>query len=332
MPSPATPETLQVRVMRARLLNPLIRELRLRADAGVALPGFGAGAHVRVQVRLADGSTDWRHYSLVDLSGTSHAAIPVDEYVIAVRRESDGRGGSRFMHEQVTEGDWLTIEPPRNDFELAAPPGAALLVAGGIGITPLATMAAQCRTAGRPVRMVYAGRDRASMAYLSELQALLGADLRVHADAEAGRPLDVEALLDTCDATEQLHVCGPGALLTALQAQTAARGWAPERLRFEVFTPAGPASDDRPFELVLAASGRTLTVPADRTILEVLSQAGCDPLFDCGRGECGICAVTVIDGGIDHRDHVLTQRERAAGNVIQVCVSRATGPRLVLDL
>jgi ferredoxin-NADP reductase len=328
----STSPTLQMRVVQARALNPLIREFRLRADSVGALPAFTAGSHIRVQVVLADGSHDWRHYSLIDFSTAADATAAPHEYVLAVRKEEPGRGGSRFMHERVAEGDLLSIEPPINQFAVGAHDGAAVLVAGGIGITPLTAMAARRCAAGLPVRMTYAGRSRDLMAYLPELQALLGTDLTVHADSEAGRPLDVAALLDACGPADELYVCGPGVMLDAVQRAAEGRGWPRGRVHFEVFAPASHAVGDQAFELVLAQSGQTLKVPTDKTILQCLIDTGCDPMFDCQRGECGVCAVPVIEGDIDHRDHVLTQAEKDGGKVIQVCVSRAKGARLVLDL
>jgi vanillate O-demethylase ferredoxin subunit len=324
--------TLSLRVVEARDLNALIRLLRLRADDGAVLPGYTAGAHVRVQVTLPDGKTDWRHYSLINLSTDAGATSAPREYVIAVRREDDGRGGSRYMHTRVRPGDLLTVEPPKNEFALRAGDDGAVLIAGGIGITPLASMVAQRKAEGRPVRLHYAGRSRDLMAFLPELQGLLGADLRVHADAEAGAPLDVDALLDGCAGSDQLYVCGPKPLLDNVLAKTQARGWTHDRVHFELFTTPVAAVGDRAFELVLAQSGRCITVPANRTVLDCLIEHGCDPLFDCKRGECGVCSTAVIDGDIDHRDYFLSDAEKASGKVMQVCVSRSRGPRLVLDL
>ena len=323
---------LSLRVAVARLLNPLIREFRLRADNGAALPGFSAGSHIRVQVTLADGSRDWRHYSLINFSTAADATASPDEYVIAVRKEESGRGGSRFMHEGVAEGDLMSIEPPISQFLVGTHADAAVLVAGGIGITPLTAMAAHRRAAGAPVRMTYAGRSRELMAYLPELQTLLGSDLTVHVDSEADQPLDVAALLDACGPADELYVCGPGVMLDAVQRAAESCGWPRERVHFEVFAPASHVAGDQAFELVLSQTGTTLTVPADKTILQCLIDTGCDPMFDCQRGECGVCAVPVIEGDLDHRDHVLTQTEKDGGKVIQVCVSRAKGARLVLDL
>lgn len=328
----ADPVTLALQVAEARPLNPLVRLLRLRADDGAALPGYTAGAHLRVLVELPDGKRDWRHYSLINLSTQPGATDAPREYVIAVRREDDGRGGSRFMHERVREGDVLTIEAPRNEFPLRRLPSCAVLVAGGIGITPLISMAAQRKAEQAPVRLHYAGRSRDLMAFLPELQQLLGDALQVHADAEAGSTLDVDAVLDACGEHDQLYVCGPKAMLDAVLARTQARGWTHERVHFELFTTPAVEAGDHAFEVVLAQSGRSVTVPADQTILDCLIEHGCDPLFDCKRGECGVCSTAVIEGDVDHRDYFLSDAEKASGKVMQICISRARGQRLVLDL
>ncbi|MGJ7562897.1 PDR/VanB family oxidoreductase [Variovorax sp. GB1R11] len=324
--------TLQLRVTEVRELNPLIRMLRLRAEDGRPLPGFAAGSHIRVQVSLPDGKADWRHYSLINFATARNATNAPTEYVIAVRKEAEGRGGSRFMHERLKEGDMLAVEAPKNDFPLHTGPGGTVLVAGGIGVTPLATMAARRRAEEAPVRMHYAGRSRELMAFLPELQALLGDDLRVHADDEAGAPLDIDALLDGVPAGDRLYVCGPKVMLDAVLARTQARGWDHGRVHFELFTEPVAEAGDQPFEVELAQSGQRFTVAADQSILDCLIENGCDPMFDCKRGECGVCAVPVIEGEIDHRDYVLTAREKAEGTVMQICISRAKGERLVLDL
>ena len=328
----AQPVTLELRIAEVRELNPLIRMLRLRAEDGRALPGFAAGAHIRVKVSLPGGKADWRHYSLINFATERNATNAPAEYVIAVRKEAEGRGGSRFMHEQLKQGGTLTIESPKNDFALHTGPGGSVLVAGGIGVTPLASMAARRRAEGAPVRMHYAGRSRDLMAFLPELQALLGGDLRVHADTEAGAPLDIDALLDDVPAGDRLYVCGPKVMLDAVLARTQARGWEHDRVHFELFTEPVAEEGDQAFEVELAQSGRRFTVPADQSILDCLIDNGCDPMFDCKRGECGVCATPVLEGEIDHRDYVLTAREKAEGNVMQICISRAKGARLVLDI
>jgi vanillate O-demethylase ferredoxin subunit len=325
----ATKRTLTVRVAEVRELNAAVRELRLRSADGRALPGYSAGAHVRVQVELPEGE-DWRDYSLINLSTERDTSVAVDEYRIAVLMEAQGRGGSHYMH-RIKPGDELVLEVPKNDFMLA-PEGRAVLVAGGIGVTPLLSMAAERSRSGAPWRMVYAGRSRELMAFLPELQAMAGDALELHVDAERGGPLDVEALLDGCSAQDRLYVCGPKPLLDAVLAASEARHWEAGRVHFELFTAPAPQAGDHAFELVLAQSGLTLTVPADRSILECLIDAGVDPLYDCQRGECGVCTVPVIEGEIDHRDYFLSDKEKASGKLMQVCVSRCRGDRLVLDL
>ena len=308
------PAILHLRVAEARTLNPLIRMFRLRAADGAVLPGYTAGAHLRVRVDLAGGAQDWRHYSLINLAPEPNATDAPTEYLIAVRVEADGRGGSRYMHERVQAGDLLTVEAPKNDFALNDGPGRSVLVAGGIGVTPLVSMAARRKAEGADLCMHYAGRSRELMAFLPEL------------------PLDIAALLDACTPQDRLYVCGPKVMLDAVLAQTQARGWTHERVHFELFTTPAVEAGDHAFEVVLASSGKCFTVPADQTILDCLIEHGCDPMFDCKRGECGVCGTPVLEGEIDHRDYVLTAREKAAGNVMQICISRAKGPRLVLDI
>ncbi len=322
--------TLALQVVEAMELNPLIRQLRLASADGALLPAFEAGAHIQVQVRLAGGGEDWRHYSLVELDPSADLQAP-RHYTIAVRREDEGRGGSRFMH-ALKPGDALTAREPKNEFPLRTGGGTAVLVAGGIGITPLASMAARCRAQGHAVRMHYAGRSREWMAFLPQLQQLLGDDLCVHEDSVAGAPLDIDALLAGCDASDQIHVCGPKPLLDTMLANANARGWPQAQLHFEVFTSPAEEAGDRAFEVVLAQSGRTLQVGAHQTVLDCLIVAGCDPMFDCKRGECGVCSAVVLEGEVDHRDYFLSDAEKASGKVMQICVSRARGPRLVLDL
>ena len=322
--------TLSLRVVEARDLNPLIRLLRLAAEDAPLLPGFTAGGHIRVLVKLPDGRNDWRHYSLVELDPAADLGAP-HGYTIAVRREDEGRGGSRFMH-SVQVGDLLTVEPPKNEFPLHAGPGRVVLVAGGIGVTPLATMAARCRAQGQAVSLHYAGRSLDTMALLPELQHLLGDDLAVHADAQAGAPLAVDALLAACGEHDQLHVCGPKPLLDAVLAGARSRGWPQDRIHFELFSAPPAQAGDHAFEVVLAQGGRTVQVGASQSLLDALLDAGCDPMFDCKRGECGVCTTTVLEGEVEHRDYCQSEAERAGGKVMQICVSRARGQRLVLDL
>lgn len=330
---------LTLRVVEARQLNPLIRTFRLAAPDARALPTWSAGSHIQVQVTLPDGTQDWRHYSLINLEkteaddGTVHKQSPRTEYTIAVRRENPGRGGSAFMHEKLQAGDTLSAVAPKNDFPLTGTNGTTVLLAGGIGVTPLTSMAAYCHGHGRPVRMCYAGRSRGLMAFIPELQTLLGERLQVHADDEHdGKLLDIDGFLESCGAADHLYVCGPKPMLDAALKATSAHQWDPGRVHFELFVTGATASGDHAFEVVLGRSGKTFTCRADQTLLDALIEHGCDPMYDCTRGECGVCTTGVLEGEIDHRDYVLSQAERDSGKMMQICVSRAKGDRIVLDI
>lgn len=326
-------QTLRVRVSEATAVATGVRMFRLIAhDSDQQLPDFTPGAHISVSVQPEGAKRDWRQYSLIELSHRDGSGTRPEAYLIAVRLDEKGRGGSRYMHEALNVGDIIEITPPRNDFPMRDSGGRAFLIAGGIGVTPLATMAATCRFRGREVKMVYAGRDRASMALIDELQVLLGDGLFVHADTEVGAPMDIRRLFDQFNSNDDIHICGPTPLLDAMIAEAGRRGWARDRLNFELFAPAASAEGDTEFDIILASSERKLRIPVDKSILDVLIEEGCDPMFDCKRGECGVCSTPVISGEVDHRDYVLTERERAANNVMYPCVSRSKSAVLVLDL
>lgn len=324
---------IQVEIIAVDDINPMIRQLTLSPRNEQPLECFSPGAHIRVQVSLADDTTDWRQYSLIDFKNTADDATHPSHYIVAVLREDQGRGGSRFMH-ALRLGDILNIEPPKNNFPLIPSSDRKILIAGGIGVTPLISMAVQCQAQRyiSPFKMIYAGRTRELMAYLPELHQLVGTALHVHVDDEAGVRLSMHELLHDTSEKDHFYICGPQAMLDAFLVAAEKRGWCREKIHFELFTAPPMQQGDHAFELVLAKSGKTITVSSDQTILDRLIEEGCAPLFDCKRGECGICAVPVLDGAIDHRDYVLSAKEKAAGKVIHVCTSRARDKRLVLDL
>lgn len=326
-------QTLHVQVCEATILAAGVRMLRLRAYAPTQqLPDYTPGAHIGVSVQLQDSQKEWRQYSLIELEHRDRLTTPPESYLIAIRLDENGRGGSRYLHEGLNVGDIIDITAPRNDFPMRSTGKRVYLIAGGIGVTPLASMAAACKFHGRDVKMLYAGRERASMALINELQTLLGEHLHVHADSEAGAPVDLRALFDEFTNDDDIHICGPGALIDGMIVEAERRGWAHGRLNFELFSPPAATEGDSAFDVVLAGSDRTLHIPADKSILEVLIEQGCDPMFDCKRGECGVCSTAVISGEIDHRDYVLSERERATHSVIYPCVSRSKSAVLVLDL
>jgi ferredoxin-NADP reductase len=304
--------------------TPLIRTIELRPPQGGALPGWEPGAHVKV--RLPDG--DHRCYSLVNLS--TAVGVSPESYLLGVRLEEPSKGGSRFMH-GLKVGDRVSVSAPTNNFRLEPFRGRVTLVAGGVGITPIASMIARLIGEGRSFQAFYAGRSESQLAFRPDLAALAGGRLNFHCDDRSG-VFDIKPVMAALAADEPIYVCGPRPMIDAAIAHAAGLGWPQGRLRFEIFAAAEPWAGDRAFEVVLSSSGRAFTIPSDKSILDVLIEAGVDPMFDCKRGDCGICQTTVLEGVPDHRDYILSDSERAAGKLMQICVSRAKTPRLVLDL
>lgn len=320
---------LELRVDHVRALSPQITAFELRAADGAALPGFTPGAHVQVEV-APGGVPQWRHYSLVNFDTAAHVTQAPGTYLIAVRREDQGRGGSSWLHANVRAGDILRVRPPHNDFALTDCHDA-VLIAGGIGITPLASMTAALVADGHNFALHYSGRSIAQLAFTAELRALAAHRLHLYGDDDPAHRLDLARLLATLRPTQPLYVCGPKGMIDAAIGQACALGWAREDVHVELFTAAEPQAGDTGFEVELRQSGVVLSVRPEQTILDAMLDAGLDPLYDCKRGECGVCQTSVLEGAVEHRDYCLSEREKQSGQVMQICVSRARGARLVLD-
>ncbi|WP_253830104.1 PDR/VanB family oxidoreductase [Prauserella aidingensis] len=307
-----------------------VAEIRRQADgvvgivltdpAGGRLPDWAPGAHI--DLVLPDGTT--RQYSLCGDRWDAHA------YRVAVLREPSSRGGSAYVHDSLREGDLVGLGGPRNSFPLVPAP-RYLFVAGGIGITPLLPMIAQADMVGADWTLLYGGRSRNSMAFLDEL-GRHGDRVRVAPQDETGL-LDLPAFLGTPREDTRIYACGPAPLLDALADATA--DWPSTSARTERFVArerSGSGSDSS-FEVTLARSGRTISVGRDETALEAIGAAGVDVLSSCRQGTCGTCETTVLEGRPDHRDSILDDDDRQAGDCMYPCVSRAVpGDRLVLDL
>jgi ferredoxin-NADP reductase len=315
----------EVVVSKAEALTPRISEFVLARANGAPMPGWAAGAHI--DVHLPDVGR--RSYSLIETTSPRATEHPTS-YRIAVLQESKSQGGSTYMH-ALKAGDRLTISPPANNFPLGGG-GEVVLVAGGIGITPLLTMACELGAAQRPFAFHYAGRSRTELAFLREVERLSGGNARIHADDEAGRFFDLDGLMTRLAADVPLYLCGPLPMIEAAIALAKKLDWPQGRLHFEIFSAPEEKSGDSGFEVELKSSGRVYEIPPGKTILDVLIEAGEDPLHDCKRGDCGICQTAVIEGIPDHRDYILSDGEKASNKVMQICVSRAKTKRLVLDL
>ncbi|WNW10572.1 PDR/VanB family oxidoreductase [Pseudomonas sp. DTU_2021_1001937_2_SI_NGA_ILE_001] len=304
----------EVRVSAARMITPVIRELSLEALNGT-LPSFSAGSHV--QLHLPNGRRN--AYSLIsDPSDTRH-------YRIAVRRQAQSRGGSRYVHEQLQAGDRLNISPPANLFALHSTARLHILVAAGIGITPFLAHSAELLRRGEAFELHYAYRAGVSDAYVETLRERLGE--RLHVYESSHHRLDLTQLLSHRPLGTHVYACGPQALLEALREQSLALGWPPARLHWEAFTAPQPGE---PFRVELVRSGRQLEVAAEQSLLEALEAAGVELPNLCRGGVCGQCRTPYLQGDVQHRDLFLASDERASS--LMPCVSRGCGSPILLDI
>jgi len=312
---------LQVRVAEIRDEAEEIKSFRLVGDA--ALPAFTPGAHVDVHV----GPGLVRQYSLCN------GPEDTDHYLIAVKREPQSRGGSAAMHAHVKTGDTLTISAPRNTFPLAERAERHLLLAGGIGITPLLSMARHLDRDGSEYALHYFTRSKQGTAFQALLDATpYRARTQFHvAMSPATLAMRLPDMLWAPAAGDHLYVCGPVPFMELARASAEAADWPADRLHFEYFG-AAPVKAEAPFEVELARSGRVVAVAGDQTLLQALRSVGIDIESSCEQGTCGTCATMLVEGEPDHRDQFLTDDQKDENMIIMPCVSRAKGRRLVLDL
>ncbi|KAB7769681.1 PDR/VanB family oxidoreductase [Xanthomonas maliensis] len=298
-----------------------VREIVL--DPGPASRSFEVGSHLDIRLQL-HGREDVRSYSLV---GEPRAD---GHYHIAVRQMPDSRGGSRHMW-TLAPGDEVQISPPSNNFALDESGEEILLIAGGIGVTPIIGMAQRLARSHRAFRMLYVGRSRETMAYVAELETLLGERLQVHCDAQSGTP-DLAAALAPLSPNAEVYVCGPLGMLEAVRQLWQAGGRSRARLHFETFGNSGrvPA---QAFVVRLPQLGLEVPVPENISMLDALTDAGVELIADCRRGECGLCAVQVLDrsADIDHRDVFFSDAEHRENRKLCACVSRAVGGTISID-
>lgn len=296
----------------------------LRPVLGGELPSFTAGAHVDVHVR--PGLV--RQYSLCNDPRERH------RYVVAVLREEKGRGGSRALHEEVRAGDVLSVGAPRNFFPLAQAARHHLLVAGGIGVTPMMAMVAQLEASGESFFLHYCTRTPERTAFLERLAPLVAAGKVAlhHDEGDPARGLDLAKALERPEPGTHLYYCGPAGFMDAVKA--AAAHWPADCVHCEYFAPpashAAPAAENRPFTIRLVRSGLDLDVPADRTIVEVLRENDVFVETSCEEGYCGTCLTRYVDGEPEHRDSVLDESDRR--EFVLVCCARSRTPVLALDL
>jgi vanillate monooxygenase ferredoxin subunit len=318
-------QTFTVRVARKQNEAEDICSFELVDIHGAALPAFSAGAHIDVHV--PGGLT--RQYSLCNDSAETH------RYQIAVLNDSASRGGSRAMHGQVTEGTVLEISLPKNHFPLASGANKSLLLAGGIGVTPILCMAERLAMAGADFDMHYSTRSRARTAFYDRIKASgFASKVQFHFDdGDAAQALNINELLATGAGDRHLYVCGPKGFMDAVLSAARASAWPESQLHYEFFSAEiAPSDSDAGFDIKLASSGRIIPVPKDQTVTQALSAAGIEVQTSCEQGVCGTCLTRVLEGTPDHKDLYLTPEEQAANDQFTPCCSRSKTKVLVLDL
>lgn len=324
--APGLANPLLTQTMRLVDITPVARAVSLFAFEPldrVPLPPATAGAHVDLHLPLGL----IRQYSLVldpDLPGWAEGC----RYMVAAKHDAASRGGSRWLHEQAAPGMLVPVGGPRNHFPLVENAAHTVLIAGGIGITPIWSMVRRLEQLGRPFELHYACQAREDVAFAAAVAARPAISL--HVDAEAGRRLDVATICRQAPAEAHLYCCGPAPMLATFEAATATRPL--DKVHAESFASRHEAATSGGFEIELATSGAVLPVPAGRRIIDVLREAGVDVQTSCEEGVCGSCETRVISGVPDHRCEVLSAGERLASKTMMVCCGGARSRRLVLDL
>ncbi|MVW70379.1 MULTISPECIES: PDR/VanB family oxidoreductase [unclassified Bordetella] len=319
-----------VRVTQVTWCSPGVLAFTLAAVDGHALPGYQPGAHVSVHLPVSGKPDRVRAYSLVNTDPGNDPSTPQRCYRIAVRRDDAGTGGSLHLHESVRPGDVLRISPPKNAFALGETEGVILL-AGGIGVTPILTMAAALQRQGLPFTFHYAARSRDEAVFLEELRQLCGERLNLHIDEEAGRHLDLGSVLPAGPA-RPVYVCGPKPMIDAAVRHAATLGWPADSVKFELFGADIANQNQAGYEVVLQFSDKSVFVRPGQALLDVLIDEDVDLPYDCRAGFCGLCRVKVLEGEVNHNDTCLTDADRTQRRYMQACVSHAACSRLVLDL
>lgn len=298
-----------------------IISVELRPYGDQVFPAFTAGAHI--DLHLGNGLV--RSYSLLNSPEDS------GRYVVGILRDRNSRGGSAYVHQNLRVGMQLQISPPRNLFQLDESAEHSVLVAGGIGVTPIYCMLNRLRALGKSAEMLYCARSRKEAAFVEELAAS-GANIKLHFDDESGGPIDLKAFLAARPSTAHFYCCGPTPMIDAFENLCESLGH--PNVHIERFAAAAPpaAAPQGSYEVKLARSNKSIEVPSGKSLLDALLESGIEVDCSCREGVCGACETRVLEGEPEHRDGVLTKAEKAANQTMMVCVSGCKGSRLVLDL
>lgn len=313
---------IDVRVARRSDVATDIVSLEFEAEDGGVLPAYAAGSHI--DLKLGNGLV--RQYSLCSSPKQNGC------YRIAVLREVTSRGGSAFVHDSLQIGSRLQISAPRNLFPLQADTAKPILIAGGIGVTPILSMAYALHGEGHDFEMHYTGRETSRLAFASEIAAAFGTKQAMYADDAIVLPqFDLTALLSKSDPAQPIYCCGPGGFIDFVVRTAKEAGWPDNHIHFERFSGDAVQSEGA-FQVVAQKSGITIDVADGTTLLQAVLDAGIDHPYSCETGICGTCVCNVVDGEPDHRDAFFTEEQRAANNKMILCCSRAKSDTLILDI
>ena len=301
-----------------------INQYQLRAQDGENLPSFEAGAHLPVEVALENGEKVLRHYSI--LSSPKEKGF----YDIAIQNEEHGRGGSKALHQQLALNSLINVLPPKSEFSLTQNNKHVVLVAGGIGITPILSMLRELVDNNASYEIHYTAKNEADLAFKNEVKKLAGSNGYFYtSQSEQTNRLDLPRLIKAIDASSHVYTCGPLRMISQVRELAGERGLPDSQIHFESFG-ATSQPNDKAIEIKLKKSNTVITVDPSQTILDALIDKNISVPFDCKRGECGMCATTILEGEAEHRDVYLNKAEQS--QQMCVCVSRAKGANLTLDL
>ena len=332
-------ERLRLKIAQITRLTPRIRLYQLRAASGIELPLVTAGSHIAVPVKLANGKENFHHYFICSNPNQREfyeIAVPFRDDNVADNNVTDtnvtdenGSGGAQFISENFVVGTLLECGMPSNNFHLHADASPAVLIAGGIGITPIIAIADTLALRGRRFSLHYAGRNKSEMAFVDTLQKNFARNLYVY-NADENRRLDLMQVLADAPSNAFFYACGPHKMLADIETCARMLGIETDRIQTEYFV-GDKFENDKPVVLELAHSNKLINARADQSLLTALRDAGVNVQFDCGMGDCGTCAIKILEGEAEHRDHVLSDAQKAQGYMC-VCVSRAKGEKIILAL
>lgn len=298
-----------------------IISVELRPHGDTVFPPFAPGAHI--DLHLGNGLV--RSYSLLNSPADS------GRYVVGILLDRNSRGGSAYAHQNLRIGMQLPISAPRNLFPLDESAGHTVLVAGGIGITPIYCMLNRLRELGKSVELLYCARSRQEAAFVEELAAS-DANVHLHFDDEQGGAIDLRAFLAERPASAHFYCCGPTPMIDAFEQHCESLAHPHVHVERFAAAPQAPSAPQGSYEVRLARSGQSIEVPSGKSLLDALLESGIEVDCSCREGVCGACETRVLEGEPEHRDGVLTKAEKAANKTMMVCVSGCKGSRLVLDL